>query len=149
MTGAQAARAMWRRLWRWVRAVQDAREQRGRAALQRARANQRSLSLLLTLLNEEQRAEFQARGCFHVIGGSSGDRYRIRADSSVNIDAYGADGVVRFHLCARPAGDIPMYDVMAGQLLYLQDGSTEARFLEQANRHVTLLFPPMAVLLER
>jgi hypothetical protein len=149
LTGVQAARALWTRLWRWVCAVQDARERRGRAALQRARADQRARALLLSLLNEEQRGEFQCRGYFHVTGGSSGDRYRIRADSAVNIDVIGADGVVRFHLCARPGGDIPMYDVMAGQLLYLQDGSTETRFLGQANRHVTLLFPPMAVLLER
>ena len=36
-----------------------------------------------------------------------------------------------------------MYDVMAGQLLYLQDGSSEARFLELANRHVTIPFRAM------
>jgi hypothetical protein len=36
-----------------------------------------------------------------------------------------------------------MYDVMAGQLLYLQNGATETRFLEQANRHVTLSFAAM------
>ena len=149
MIGPHAARSLCARLWRWVRAVQDAREQRGRAAMQRARADQRARALLLTLLNEEQRGEFEARGYFHVSGGGSGDRYRIRADSAVNVDVFGADGLVRFHLCARPTGDIPMCDVMASQLLYLQDRSTEARFLEQANRHVTLLFPPMAVLLER
>lgn len=149
MIGAHATRALFARCWRWMRAVQYAREQRGREAMQRARAEQRARSLLLSLLNEQQRGEFEAGGCFHVTGGSSGDRYRIRADSAVNIDVFGADGAVRFHLCARPAGDIPMYDVMAGQLLYLQDSSTEARFLKQANRHVTILFPAMVGLLER
>lgn len=149
MIGAYAARSLWARLWRWVRAVQDAREQRGRAALQRVRAAQRARTLLLSLLSDVQRREFQANGYFHVTGGSSGDRYRIRFDSTVNIDVLDADGSARYHLCARPTGDIPMYDVMAGQLLYLQDGGTEAQFLDQANRHVTLLFPPLAGLLER
>lgn len=149
MIGAQAARGLFVRWWRWMRAVQYAREQRGREAMRRARVAQRARSLLLSLLNEEQRGEFQSSGCFHVTGGSSGDRYRIRADSSVNIDVFGADGAVRFHLCGRPTGNVPMYDVMAGQLLYLQDSSTEARFLEQANRHVTILFPAMVGLLEQ
>jgi hypothetical protein len=149
LIGAYAARSLWAGLWRWVRAVQDAREQRGRAAVQRVRAAERARMLLLSLLNDAQRREFQLNGYFHVTGGSSGDRYRIRFDSTVNIDVLNADDSVRFHLCARPAGNIPMYDVMAGQLLYLQDAGTEIRFLEQANRHVTLLFPPLAGLLER
>ncbi|MDQ2990244.1 MAG: hypothetical protein M3R60_14190 [Pseudomonadota bacterium] len=143
MIGAQAARSLCARWWRWLQAVQDARERRGREAMQRARAEQRARTLLLSLLTAEQRAEFETGGYFHVTGGSSGERYRIRADSAVNIDVFGPDGSVRFHLCARPAGNIPMHDVMAGQLLYLQDGSTEARFLAQANRHVTILFSPL------
>lgn len=140
----RAARDWCARWWRWIQAVQFAREQRGRAAIQQARAAQRARALLLTLLNEEQRMQFQASGYFHVTGGSSGERYRIRHDSTVNIDVLGADGVVRFHLCARPSGDIPMYDVMAGQLLHLQDVNTEERFLARANRHVTLSFPTLA-----
>lgn len=142
MVGAQAARNLCARWWRWLRAVQDARERRGRAMRQRVHAEQRARSLLLSLLDGEQRADFEAGGYFHVTGGGSGERYRIRADSAVNIDVFGPDGSIRFHLCARPAGNIPMYDVMAGQLLYLQDSRTEARFLEQANRHVTILFSP-------
>lgn len=106
-------------------------------------AENRALSLLLNLLNEEQSREFHACGYFHVKGGSTGDRYRIRVDSVVNIDVLGDDGAIRYHLCARPAGNIPVYDVMAGQLLYLQDGNAEKRFLAQANRHVTLRFPAL------
>lgn len=143
MTGAQAARRLCARCWRWIRAVQDAREQRSREARQRTRAEQRARSLLLSLLNADQRAEFEASGFFYLTGGSSGERYRIRADSAVNIDVFAPDGSIRFHLCARPAGNIPMYDVMAGQLLYLQDASTEACFLAQANRHVTISFCPI------
>ncbi len=141
MHGAGAARSLWIRWWRWVRAVQDARAHRSREAIQRARAEERARTLLLTLLSEEQRGDFQSKGYFHVTGGSSGDRYRIRFDSTVNIDVLGADGSVRYRLCARPVGDIPMYDVMAGQILHLQDGGAELRFLEQAKRHDAIPVP--------
>lgn len=128
--------------WRhWVEAVQGSREHREREALRRCRADQRARTLLLTLLSEEQRAEFQASGQFQVTGGNSGVRYRIRHDSVVNIDVLADDGQVRFRLCARPTGNIPIFDVMAGQLLHLQDRNAEARFVEQANRHMTTASP--------
>jgi hypothetical protein len=118
-------------------------------AIRGDRAEQRSRSLLLTVLNEDQRRDFQKYGYFHVTGGSSGNLYRIRADSAVNIDVLGENGAVKYHLCARPIGNIPMYDVMAGQMLFLQDSSTEPRFLEQANRHVMLSFAAMGRWQER
>lgn len=127
----------------WLRAAQHAREQRGREALQKACAERKALSLLLNLMSQEQRHDFHTCGYFHVTGGSSGDRYRIRVDSAVNIDVLGDDGAIKYHLCARPSGNIPMYDVMAGQLLYLQDGDAETRFLQRANRHVRLSFAAM------
>jgi hypothetical protein len=134
---------------RWLQAARRTRERLGLEAIQQGRAEERARSLLLNLLNQEQRREFQARGYFHVTGGASGDRYRIRLDSAVNIDVLGENGSVKYHLCARPAGNIPMYDVMAGQLLFLQDGQSEARFLAQANRHVTLSFAAMGRWQER
>lgn len=111
----------------------------------RRRAKRKAYSLLLNLLNPEQRQEFEAHGYFHLTGGATGDHYRIRVNSIVNIDVLLPDGTIKHHLCARPAGDIPMYDVMAGQLLYLQDPLAETRFLDQANKHPTppyLIFPP-------
>lgn len=142
-----AALCLWCREW-W-QAARRTRERLREEAIQKGRAEQRALSLLLGLLNQEQRFQFQAHGYFHVIGGSTGERYRIRLDSAVNIDVLGDNGTVRYHLCARPNGNIPMYDVMAGQLLYLQDRATEARFLAQANRHVTLSFAAMGRWQER
>jgi hypothetical protein len=138
-----AAKALCKRCAGWLHAALLARERRNRQAIQKSRAEQRALSLLLNLLSHEQRHQFQTYGCFYVTGGSSGDRYRIRLDSAVNVDVLGEDGTIRYHLCARPSGDIPMYDVMAGQLLFLQDQAAETHFLEQAKRHVTLLFPAM------
>jgi hypothetical protein len=143
------ARWLFSRCTEWWQAARRTREKLRQEAFQRARAEQRALSLLLGLLNPEQRREFQAHGYFHVIGGSTGDRYRVRLDSAVNIDVLGEHGIVRYHLCGRPSGNLPMYDVMAGQLLHLQDSGAEARFLSQANRHVTLSFAAMGRWQER
>jgi hypothetical protein len=123
----------------WMQEAQRTRERVVHEAIRnKRRAKRRALSLLLNLLNPEQRREFQAYGHFHVMGGASGDCYRIRVDSVANIDVLRHDGTVKHRLCAHPTGDIPVYDVMAGQLLYLQDSSTEKRFLAQANSHPAL-----------
>lgn len=102
------------------------------------RAKRRSLTLLMRLLNPEQRQEFRTFRHFHVVGGSSGIRYRIRVAPFANIDVLRADGKVRHRLCAFPAGDVPVYDVMAAQMLHLQDPVGEQRFLQRANIHPAL-----------
>ena len=140
---------LWVRWRDWVLESRHARNRAGHEAILRNRVTQRSLTLLLGLLDEDQRREFQVYGYFHVTGGSSGDTYRIRRYTAVNIDVLGHNGTVRYHLCAHPMGNIPMYDVMAGQMLYLQDAESEARFLEQAIRHVTLSFATMGRWQER
>jgi hypothetical protein len=124
-----------------MRAARLAQQRRSRQALKIAQAEQKALSLLLNLLSREQRDEFDRYGYFHVTGGSSGHRYRIRDNSGVNIDLLDIDGNVEYHLCARPSGEMPMYDVMAGQLLFLQDRDAEPHFLEQARKHGMLFFP--------
>ena len=139
----------WARWREWLQEAQRARNRAGHEAILRNRVTQRSLTLLMSLLDEQQRRDFQVYGYFHVIGGGSGDTYRIRRDTAVNIDVLGHNGAVRYHLCAHPMGNIPMYDVMAGQMLYLQDAAAEARFLEQAIRHVTLSFATMGRWQER
>jgi hypothetical protein len=96
------------------------------------RADRKSLCLLMRLLNEEQRQEFRNFRHFHVTGGSSGNRYRIRVGMIANIDVLRSDGKVNHRLCAHPTG-IPVYDVMAAQLLHLQDPVTEQQFLKRAN----------------
>jgi hypothetical protein len=102
------------------------------------RAKRKALSLLMRQLNPEQRQEFRKFRYFHVIGGSSGNRYRIRVATFANIDALCANGRVKHRLCAHPAGDVPVYDVMAAQLLHLQDPAAEQRFLQRANAHPAL-----------
>lgn len=97
------------------------------------RANRRALGLLLKLLNAEQREEFRKSGHFYVIGGKSHARYRIRPDRVANIDVMGEDGTVMYRLCVAPAGGVPVYDVMAAQMLHLQDAGAEERFVQMAN----------------
>jgi hypothetical protein len=97
------------------------------------RARRRALTLLLKLMSPEQREEFRVSRHFHVTGGSSRHRYRIRVDKIANIDVLGDDGKVKYRLCVLPAGSVPVYDVMAAQLLHLQDPATEERLLRQAN----------------
>jgi hypothetical protein len=108
------------------------------AARRERRAKRRSLVLLMRLLSEEQRREFRQSRHFHVTGGSSGDRYRIWVGRIANIDVLRDDGTVRHRLCVQPTGGVPVYDVMAAQMLHLQDPATEQRFLRQANVHPAL-----------
>ncbi|MDB5838158.1 MAG: hypothetical protein JWQ23_110 [Herminiimonas sp.] len=97
------------------------------------RAKRRALTLLLKLLNPQQRQEFRANKYFHVTGGSSGDRYRIQVGRIANIEILDGNGKVKCRLCIHPVGDVPVYDVMAAQLLHLQDPGAEERFLYRAN----------------
>ncbi|MGE5650395.1 MAG: hypothetical protein ACM34A_09370, partial [Bacillota bacterium] len=55
-----------------------------------------------------------------------------------NIDVLTPEGRVRHRLCAHPAGDVPVFDVMAAQMLHLQDPGSEQRFLRRANVHPPL-----------
>lgn len=102
------------------------------------RAQRRSLTLLIRLQTPQQREEFRVTRQFHVTGGRTGTRYRIRAATLVNIDVLDNDGTVMHRLCAHPTGDVPLYDVLAAQMLHLQDPATELRFLQQAYVHSAL-----------
>jgi len=124
----------------WIGDYLDAARQRSeRAAMEETRqylrAKRRSLTLLLNLLSPAQREEFRRYRHFHVIGGETGTLYRIRVASFTNIDVIASTGDTMHHLCVHPGGDVPVYDVMAGQMLHLQDAATERAFLRSANVH--------------
>jgi hypothetical protein len=124
----------------WVNDYLDAARQRNeQAAIEETksylRAKRRSLTLMLSLLNPQQREEFRNYHYFHVIGGKTGVRYRIRVASFANIDIIGPNGRTMSRICAHPAGDVPVYDVMAAQMLHLADAATEKTFLRYANVH--------------
>ncbi|HEY0844297.1 MAG TPA: hypothetical protein VGE12_02965 [Noviherbaspirillum sp.] len=136
---AHGLKALWERIKRGMEDPQQRRERARRDAMwQERRAVRRSLTLLMKQMNAQQRHEFREYRYFYVTGGSSGDRYRIRIGTIANIDVMNTEGVVKHRLCARPADDVPVYDVMAAQLLHLQDAATEPRFLLHANVQPTL-----------
>jgi hypothetical protein len=142
----ETLRAGGRRLYRFCERLKDEVHQSERRSERirketirnERRASRRALVLLLTQLNPKQRQDFRTNGYFHVIGGRTGDRYRIRVGTIANIDVLRDDGVVKHRLCARLVDDVPAYDVMAAQLLHLQDATTELKFLRQANFQSTL-----------
>jgi len=119
--------------------LEAARRRNDQAAIEETktclRAKRRSLALMLSLLSAEQREEFRNYRYFHAIGGRTGIRYRIRVASFANIDIVGSNGRTMCRLCAHPAGDVPVYDVMAAQMLHLEDAATERAFLRSANLH--------------
>jgi hypothetical protein len=124
----------------WITARLDAARQRNEEAMieethDLLRAKRRSLGLMMSLLSPEQRLEFETCRYFHVIGGSTGTLYRIRVAAFANIDIPGPHGRTMYRLCAHPAGDVPVYDVMAAQLLHLQDPAAEKAFLRHAHVH--------------
>jgi hypothetical protein len=144
MSGVRAiARRRRTRLARFAAWVNDyldsARRRNEQAAIEETksylRAKRRSLTLMLSLLNPQQREEFRNYHYFHVIGGKTGARYRIRVASFANIDIIGPNGRTMSRICAHPAGDVPVYDVMAAQMLHLSDAATEKTFLRYANVH--------------
>jgi hypothetical protein len=129
----------WLRFWargsQWIGELQRERARARQIIQDKRRAKRRALTLLLKLLNPSQREDYRKRGYFHVTGGASGDCYRIRADPFANIDVLDPSLRVRHRLCAQPTGDVPVFDMMAAQMLHLQDPIAEARFLGIAIIH--------------
>ena len=89
-------------------------------------AYDKALGLLLATLSNKQRRSFQERGYFDVVG-SNGGKYRIRERSSFNVE----DLVSGDKLCAVPAYDMPLPDIMLSQMMWLE--TNEGYFLAMAN----------------
>lgn len=119
--GAQRREDEWRSRLEWREEAKDVR-----------RANRRALTLLLKQLSPEQRQTFRTLGYFFVTGAHSSDRYCIRAEMNANIDVLDHGTETHYRLCVLPNGGVPIYDVMAAQLLYLQDPQTEKLLIREA-----------------
>jgi hypothetical protein len=137
-TIARTAARRWRRICAPFRAYfQDNSRNnaliREEAMRKERRAHRRSLILLVRLLSPEQHQEFRNTQQFHVTGGSTGCRYRIRTGRTANVDVLRDDGRLRYRLCVLPVGGVPVYDVMAAQMLHLQDPHSEEALLMTAN----------------
>lgn len=97
--------------------------------------DERARALLLSYLNESQRAEFVVHHSFRVCG-KSGRHYRIRRGVSMsgNVDVLNPDGSVVHRLCAHDRRHgTPVDDQLPAQKFYLEHH--EAEFLAVANRH--------------
>jgi hypothetical protein len=105
-----AAAAQWQR-------EQDARRAQERA--DRAAAEGRAESLLLSLLTPRQRREY-AESQTIPVRGSDKRRYRLVYDTVGNVKELNRAGVEIASWCAAPAGNLPIADVLAAQLLWLR-----------------------------
>jgi len=112
------------------RAQERVREADQRANLRRT-ADSRAEALLQTCLNEEQAKEFRQFQYFTVISKDGQRRYRIRKGIAGNILRIDGAGKPTHTLCAHPAEEVPEYDNMLAQKLWLEHD--EASFLKVAN----------------
>lgn len=89
-------------------------------------AETRALELLKPNLSPEQLESYCRFGHFHVVGGETGARYRIRRGHQMNVDLLDEMGRAVAHLCFLPAGRLPFADVMLAQKIALELNETEA-----------------------
>jgi hypothetical protein len=100
---------------------------------QRHAARTRARMLLGEFLSDEQKAELESHGRFHVTG-SKGRRYCIRAEGqSGNVDLLKPDGNLQARLCAHPRGYLPEGDAWLMQMIEIRHD--EDHFLRTANVH--------------
>jgi hypothetical protein len=110
--------------------------QRAALAAHTAEAQQKAMDLLVAHLSPAQRAEFKAKGHFHV-KGASGKRYRIekgKDDLVANVLVLDHYRKPSHRLCAHMGVDeAPLGDHLLAQKLFLE--AAEDQFLKIANRH--------------
>jgi hypothetical protein len=116
-------------LAQYFRDVQAARE-RYRARF--ATREERGVNLLREWLSPEQRAQFDTKRYFDVIGCDSGKRYRIHYGETTNVHEIGDDDLPSVGWCFMPEGSLAAGDVMLGQKIALE--THESGALAVANR---------------
>ena len=124
-----ASRRVGASLAQYFREVQAARE-RYRARF--ATREERGVNLLREWLSPEQRAQFDAKRYFDVIGCDSGKRYRIHYGETTNVHEIGDDDLPAVGWCFMPVGSLVVGDVMLAQKIALD--THEYRALAVANR---------------
>jgi hypothetical protein len=103
-----------------------------RALAPTGEAHDRGLKLLKENLSPEQRAQYERRGYFTVVGGETGRRYRIRNGSQMNVEQLSKRGRRTGALCFMPKGNLVDGDVMLAQKLALELFESDA--LKVANK---------------
>jgi hypothetical protein len=92
----------------------------------RSLAEQRAIGFLKRNLSPAQRSQLEGDGCFDVIGGTTGTRYRIRRGYQLNVEQLDAKGYCVRVLCFMPEGRLPIGDIMLAQKLALELFETDA-----------------------
>ena len=92
----------------------------------RALANQRAMRLLKENLTPRQLDQYTKQGCFDVIGGQTGNRYRISRVASMNVRQLDRDGQCLRRLCFLPQGDLVEGDVLLAQKVALESFEMDA-----------------------
>jgi hypothetical protein len=97
----------------------------------------RGLRLLRNWLSSDQRAQFDAKRYFDVIGGDSGKRYRIHYGTMSNVHEIDAAGCPKVGWCFLPVGRLVAGDIMLAQKIALETNEFGAlavatRFLPKA-----------------
>jgi len=124
-----ASRRVGASLAQYIREVQAAHERyRARFATREARG----VNLLREWLSPEQRAQFDAKRYFDVIGCDSGKRYRIHYGDITNVQEIGDDDQPSVGWCFLPEGRLVAGDVMLAQKIALE--TYEYSTLAVANR---------------
>ena len=124
-----ASRRVGASLAQYIREVQAARE-RYRARF--ATREERGVNLLREWLSPEQRALFDAKRYFDVIGCDNGKRYRIHYGETTNVHEIGDDDLPSVGWCFMPVGSLVAGDVMLAQKIALE--TYEYGALAVANR---------------
>ena len=124
-----ASRRVGASLAQYIREVQAARE-RYRARF--ATREERGVNLLREWLSPEQRAQFDTKRYFDVIGCDSGKRYRIHYGETTNVHEIGDDDLPSVGWCFMPVGSLVAGDVMLAQKIALE--TYEYGALAVANR---------------
>jgi hypothetical protein len=124
-----ASRRVGASLAQYIREVQAARE---RYRARYATREERGVNLLREWLSPEQRAQFDAKRYFDVIGCDSGTRYRIHYGETTNVHEIGDDDLPSVGWCFMPVGSLVAGDVMLAQKIALE--TYECGALAVANR---------------
>ena len=107
-----------------------------RKALAENTSDARGLRLMRRWLSPDQRAEFDDKGTFEVVGCNSGKRYRIYRGAAQNVFELDDAGQPKVCLCFMPSGELVAGDVMLAQKIALE--ANESGALAVANRFVPL-----------
>jgi hypothetical protein len=108
-------------------------------AASRGTAHQQAVELLKSNLSPTQRHQYETNGCFDVIGGDTGNHYRIRCGYQMNVEQLDAVGRSVRLLCFTPKGPLPVPDIMLAQKLALALSERDALAVANTRLPSTIL----------